>query len=53
MVELLNNLSQSGFYPKRIQNIFSETTKVSKLFMIEAIKGKNKGFEFLEPLYIK
>ncbi len=53
MVELLNNLSQSGFYPKRIQNIFSENTKVSKLFMIEAIKGKNKGFEFLEPLYIK
>lgn len=53
MVELLNNLSQSGFYPKRIQNIFSETTKVSKLFMIEAVKGKNKGFEFLEPLYIK
>ena len=53
MVELLNNLSQSGFYPKRIQNIFSETTKVSKLFMIEAVKGKNRGFEFLEPLYIK
>lgn len=53
MVELLNNLSEFGFYPKRIQNIFSETTKVSKLFMIEAIKGKNKGFEFLEPLYIK
>lgn len=53
MVELLNNLSHSGFYPKRIQNIFSENTKVSKLFMIEAIKGKNKGFEFLEPLYIK
>jgi len=53
MVELLNNLSESGFYPKRIQNIFSENTKVSKLFMIEAIKGKNKGFEFLEPLYIR
>jgi len=53
MVELLNILSESGFYPKRIQNIFSENTKVSKLFMIEAIKGKNKGFEFLEPLYIK
>jgi len=53
MVELLNNLCHSGFYPKRIQNIFSENTKVSKLFMIEAIKGKNKGFEFLEPLYIK
>ncbi|MGB6127574.1 MAG: methyltransferase [Psychrilyobacter sp.] len=53
MVELLSNLSESGFYPKRIQNIFSENTKISKLFMIEAIKGKNKGFEFLEPLYIK
>ncbi|MCS5420841.1 MULTISPECIES: tRNA1(Val) (adenine(37)-N6)-methyltransferase [Psychrilyobacter] len=53
MVELLNNLSELGFYPKRIQNIFSENTKVSKLFMIEAVKGKNKGFEFLEPLYIK
>lgn len=53
MVELLNVLSKLGFYPKRIQNIFSKTTKVSKLFMIEAIKGKNKGFEFLEPLYIK
>jgi len=53
MVELLNNLSNSGFYPKRIQNIFSEMTKVSKLFMIEAIKGKDRGFEFLEPLYIK
>lgn len=53
MVELLNILSESGFYPKRIQNIFSENTKISKLFMIEAIKGKNKGFEFLEPLYIK
>jgi len=52
MVELLNNLSQSGFYPKRMQNIFSKNTKISKLFMIEAIKGKNKGFEFLEPLYI-
>ena len=53
MVELLNNLSKFGFYPKRIQNIFSETTKISKLFMIESIKGKNKGFEFLEPQYIK
>jgi len=53
MIELLNKLSQFGFYPKRIQNIFSENTKVSKIFMIEAIKGKNKGFEFLEPLYIK
>jgi len=53
MIELLNKLSQFGFYPKRIQNIFSKNTKTSKIFMIEAIKGKNKGFEFLEPLYIK
>ena len=53
MVELLETLSRYGFYSKRIQNIFSKTTKVSKLFMLEAIKGKNKGFKFLEPLYIK
>lgn len=53
MIELLNKLSEFGFYPKRIQNIFSKNTKISKIFMIEAIKGKNKGFEFLEPLYIK
>jgi 16S rRNA (guanine1207-N2)-methyltransferase len=52
MVELLKILSTNGFFINRIQNIFSITTKSSKLFMVEAIKGKNKGFEFLEPLYI-
>ena len=52
MVELLNTLSTNGFFVKRIQNIFSKTTKTSKLFMVEAVKGKNKGFEFLEPKYI-
>ncbi|MCK5780049.1 MAG: methyltransferase [Psychrilyobacter sp.] len=52
MVELLNEASKFGFYTFRIQNVFSKTTKKSKLFMIELIKGKNKGFEFIEPVYI-
>ncbi|RUA09859.1 MAG: 16S rRNA methyltransferase [Fusobacteria bacterium] len=52
MVELLSILSNEGFYVKRMQNIFSKTNKTSKLFMVEAVKGKNKGFEFLEPIYV-
>jgi len=52
MAELLSILSNEGFFVKRMQNIFSKTNKISKLFMIEAVKGKNKGFEFLEPIYV-
>jgi len=52
MVELLDQVLKFGLHPVRIQNIFSKNTKKSKLFMIELIKGKNKGFEFLEPIYI-
>jgi 16S rRNA (guanine1207-N2)-methyltransferase len=52
MIEMINTLSEYGFFIKRIQNIFSKNTKTSKLFMVEAIKGKNKGFEFVEAKYI-
>ncbi len=51
MVELINTLSKYNFFVKRVQNIFTKKGEKSKLFMIEAVKGKDKGFEFLEPKY--
>jgi 16S rRNA (guanine1207-N2)-methyltransferase len=52
LIELINILSENNFYIKRVQNIFSKSTKESKLVLLEAIKGKNNGFKVLEPLYI-
>lgn len=51
-IEILELLKQYGFMPKKIQFIYPNTKKESKLFMIEATKNGKDSLKLMPPLYI-
>lgn len=52
LVEILIELKNNNLIPKKIQFIYPNYDKESKLFMIEAVKNGKDGLKMLSPLYI-
>lgn len=52
LVEILIELKNNNLIPKKIQFIYPDYDKESKLFMIEAVKNGKDGLKMLSPLYV-
>lgn len=52
LVEILECLKENNLIPKKIQFIFPDYGKESKLFMVEAVKNGKDGLKMLAPLYV-
>ena len=52
LVEILETLKKYNLEPKRLQFIYPNYNKESKLFMIEATLNGNKGLKLESPLFI-
>jgi len=52
LVEILECLKKNNLVPKKIQFIYPDYGRESKLFMIESVKNGKDGLKLLAPLYI-
>ncbi len=52
LLEVLEILKKNNLIPKKLQFIYPNYHKESKLFMVEAVKNGKNGLKLLEPLYI-
>ena len=52
LIEILITLKENNLVPKKIQFIYPDYGKESKLFMIEAVKNGRNGLKMLAPLYV-
>ena len=52
LVEIIDCLTKNNLVPKKIQFIYPDYDKESKLFMIEAVKNGKDGLKMLAPLYV-
>lgn len=50
--EILIELEKNGFSPKRIKNVYSDTTSEGKLVLVEASKGRKETLTVEQPLYL-
>ena len=52
LIEILFTLKNNGLVPKKMQFIYPNDNKESKLFMVEAVKNGNDTLKLLPPLYV-
>ena len=52
LLEVLDALKSNNLVPKKLQFIYPNYDKESKLFMVEAVKNGKDGLKLLSPLYI-
>lgn len=52
LVEILMVLRENGLVPKKMQFIYPDYGKESKLFMVEAVKNGRDALKLLSPLYV-
>lgn len=53
LVEVLQLMKENSIEPKKIQFVYSKSTKNSKIMLVEGTKNGNPGIKVLNPIYIQ